>query len=108
MAASFRGWGPGSSLPAMFLITGLFVGLPGCAVFLGLPWRRYLALILTLVVLPALIADGYGTLEEKLFVASVRALPPTAPTVFKVRRWWPNGSCHLYYEPSTGTLGGGD
>ena len=107
MAVSFRGWSPGSCLPAMFLVTCLLVALPGCIVFLGVPWRRYLAITATLVVLPALVADGYGTLEEKLFVAGARALPPTTPTVFKAR-WWPNENCYLCYEPATGELGGGD
>lgn len=108
VAVGFRGWGPGSCLPEMFLVTGLFAGIPGCLILLGLPGRRYLALIAALIVVPALLADGYGTLEEKLFVDSVRALPPTTAIVSKPRRWWPNESCYLYYDPSTGKLGGGD
>ena len=106
-ALSFRCTGVGSTVAAMLLCTGIFAGPWACVAFFGVRWWRYVAIVAALVVLPALAADAHGTIEERLFIASQQGLPRTAPTVFK-RRWWPNGSSYLYYDPATGRLGGGD
>jgi hypothetical protein len=85
----------------------MFGFVPAAVAWAGLPTRRYLLAVALTVLLPAVLAEGYASLEERLFAARCRGLPATAPTVFR-DRWWPNGAHYLYYEPATGTLGGGD
>jgi hypothetical protein len=90
------------------IVASAFLALPpGCILFIGLPWRRYCLVLAMLVLLTASVAEGYCTLEERLFLARVRHLPPTAPTVYEAS-WRPNESSFLYYDPSTRELGGGD
>ena len=80
---------------------------PALLLWPGLPPKRYLFAIALTALLPALLAAGVASLEEHLFVAHCRTLPPTAPTVFK-NRWWPNADHHLCFDPATGKLWGGD
>ena len=95
-----RCWGAGFSLHVTLLTTLLFAGPLALAASLGLPWRRAVAAVLLLIVIPAIVAEAQATLEEQLFVAS--------GATTKLRRWWPAGSSYLEYNPATGQLTGGD
>lgn len=106
-----RGAGAGSHLPKLLIINALLVA-PAVGILLGMlvgyRRRQCVGAIGLLLVMPPLAAEAYGTLEERMFVAEARGLPDTAPTVFKISRWWPNTGSYLYYDPWTGELGGGD
>jgi hypothetical protein len=105
---TFRCWGAGFSPHITLLLSAILITPFAIVAFLGLPWKRYCKVVLLAILLPAVLAEGHATVEEQLFLASVRNLPPTAKVVSKPRRWWPNGSSYLFYDPATRTLGGGD
>lgn len=108
VAVSLRGAMAGFCWPIMVIITGITLGPFAVLAFIGLPPRRCICVIAIVVLLPASIADAYGTLEEQLFIRSVRAKPPLSQIVVKPQRWWPNESAHLIYSQSTGKLDSGD
>jgi hypothetical protein len=111
VAVGFRTSGEGGAWPGRLLLC-MFVAvcyglIPAAVLWLGLRRRRYLLAVALTAFLPTLLSEAYATVEERLFVASCRDLPPATPTVFK-DRWWPNRNHYLFFEPSTGELGGGD
>src|SRR5688572_21509403 len=111
VSVHFRTYGEGGHWPRRLLMCvflALFYGVaPAVVAWLGLSFRRYLLAVALTALIPTLLSEAYASLEEHLFVARCRTLPPTTPTVFK-GRWWPNEDHYLYYDPATGELGGGD
>ena len=111
IAVSFRTTDAGGSRVGRLFLCG-FVGVlfgivPAAAAWLGLPARRYLLAILLTALAPALLAEGYATVEEQVFLAQCRRLPPSRPVIYQ-NRWWPSGDHDLWYDPATGEFGGGD
>jgi hypothetical protein len=109
-AVALRTTEPGGAWTRRLLLLGavaIFGLAPAAVAWAGLPFRRYLLAVVLTAVLPTLPAEGFATLEERLFVARCRSLPAAAPTVYK-DRWWPNGGNYLFYDPATSALGGGD
>ena len=107
IATSLRSWVQGFSLHITLLITLIFAAPFAVFFGFGLPWKKHLSVVLALISTSAILAEAYALAEEHWFVAQHDHLPPTADVVFH-DRWWPNGSSYLYYDPSTGLLGGGD
>ena len=70
-------------------------------------WRRYVVSVAAVVILGAVSAEAFGSLQEHIFRARYRHLPPSAPTVFEAR-WWPFESSYIYYHPAQRKWGGGD
>ena len=89
------------------IVALIFGAFPAAVSWTGLPWRRHLLAVVMTALIPAFVAIATARVEERLFVARCRILPPTTPTVFKAR-WWPCEDHYLYFEPETGELGGGD
>lgn len=104
-----RTWGFGSirCLAADVAAAAMFGLGPAVLVWAGARWRRFLLGVVATLVIPAMLAEGFATLEEQLFLRQARRAPLGTPTIFK-DRWWPNGGSYLYYNPATGRYGGGD
>lgn len=108
ITVQLRCWGAGSLFRVTLLVAMMYVGPFACAAFLGMRWRRYLLAVFAAILLPAVVAEAQATLEEQMFLASVKNLPRNAAAVSKPRRWWPCETSFLYYDPATQKLGGGD
>lgn len=105
--SGFRSWEPGPG-PHRSLIAALIGAGPiACIAFIGLPRKSYWQVVGGLILGASFVAETYALIEERVFLNQHKELPQTADMVFQ-DRWWPNGSSYLYYDPSTGKLGGGD
>ena len=107
LAVTFRCWNASPRPDLTLLVTTVCVG-PLAAIFcLGMHWQRYGVVVLLAIVIPAAAAEAQGTLEEWMFVSSVKRSAATGIT-FKAERWWPNRNSYLWYDPASGRLDGGD
>ena len=107
LTSQVRSWSPGSSPHGLALVTLLTFGPLVYLAVINMAWKRRILIAIVLPLVLGVVIDTYATIEERWFVKKCSALPPTADEVYH-DRWWPNGSSFLYYDPKTGTLGGGD
>ena len=85
------------------VVAVVLAGLPGLIAVLTARQARTRLILLALLAAPVTLAEGWASAEEAVILARHGRTPAKAMTI---RRAWPFGNHHVFYEPGHGWGGG--